>query len=1768
MSDLVKSKRARAAARAWLSRVINTIEAVLESEQEDDYLDSLQTQLSSKMETLKEAQQAVEIELETEEDLNADIAEAAEIEERAEKIRLKLLKARGRKDASGDATSSTTAAVQLPKLDLPKFSGEIIQWQPFWDTFTANIDNQDLPEVSKFAYLNCCLIGEAKRVVSGLSLTSQNYRHACELLKQRFGKRERIVFAHVQGLLNLTLQVHGDEVSGLRELQDKLLSHVRSLQSLDITGDSYSVFLTPLILSKLPEEMRLQWSRTSNDSKETDVEGLLSFLDAEISRRELARAFSELKPSAPRQKSSSGAERGQGRRQQYQQPRRREGPPTAAALHSTATGADGARRSAPTRSGCGFCHGAHPTEACSSVLGLPVTERKQRIQTGGLCFRCLEPGHLAKTCMARCSHCKGKHNVICCYQLYNDNLPGVRVQASDDVRNESSQGATNDPVSLSCVMQPSSRCIVLPTAKVTVQGHRGSVTATLLFDSGSDRSYVSSSLVRKVAPELLGLQRVRYAAFGGGQSGEGEREVFQLQVSGANLSDPSTHRIAAVEVPVICAPLSRPSVSAETLQQFKGLELADQHSVDEKLSIDILVGLDSFWRLMETGSVRGSDDLVAMKSAFGWVLSGGVNTPPGAGTDTVGSQLLSLGDLHESTIRSFWDLESIGIVPEKESVDSDPVLKQFEETVQFNEDSGRYKVSLPWKSDSEEMQLQNNKDLAQVRLKSLSRKLDKDPDLKSKYSEALKEMEDNGVIGELDESDAGFPGPVYYLPHFPVVKEERESTKTRPVFDASAPGPNGMSLNDCLHTGPSLNPNLMDVLMRFRRHQVAVVADISKAFLNIELQQSDQQVQRFLWEENGAMREMKIKRVTFGVKSSPFLLNATLRHHLSLFPDSQVVSELKSNMYVDDWVSGADTEQEAWNMFIEAREILEKAGMPLSKCASNNRIVFDKARAESVSVASADSVKVLGVRWLCSEDCFSFDGVTLPDQIVVTKRVILSFIARFFDPLGFLSPFLMLAKVIFQDLWKLGLGWDDPVPAQYEREFQSWIQDLDTLKSVRIHRRFSAAAWSESLDKVELHVFGDASEKGYGAMVYLKIPKEEGSATTSLVAAKARVAPLKRVTIPRLELLAALLAARLLSHVKSALGLPDSCSYTCWSDSQVALAWLRGDPSRWKQFVSNRVTEIQRLTDPQHWAYCHTSDNPADMLSRGATAEKLVRCQMWFHGPAWLAETSDPAVEPDSALTPADANYLQQETSSRADGVSVEELPAGACYDSEESPTLLTAGKVADSEHNEGLPFYRWGSFLKVIRIVGWIRRFIHNARSRAEDRRKEEDLSFLEISQAKHAVLQSSQKSYFPEDYKRLQKGEAVQKSSALHKLDPMMGSDGLIRVKGRLQQSDLEYAEKHPVILPKCHLTKLLVRFQHEKVKKHAGVSTLVTSLRDTYWILGVRRLAKEVKKSCVSCQRHDAMSFCQPAAPLPGARVTQAPPFSVCGIDFAGPVYCSDLPGQKLYICLFVCAVTRALHVELTISLSVCEFMLAFRRFAARRSLPRVIYSDNAATFKAADKQLRAYFGHLTPEWRFIAPRAPWWGGWYERMVRSIKSGLKKSLGSRSLTRTELETILYEIESTVNSRPLTFVSDDVESDRPLTPNDFLLGTTAGAGFQARVIEDPECISPSILRDREKLCQKRLDRFWSVWSSDYLRSLPVSVSKFSQKGEPRKSSVVLIHDNTPRMQWKMGVIEKLYPGRDGKVRTADVRTSKGVLTRPIQRLHDLEITGEPIVQ
>lgn len=623
MAELETAKKSRSAARSWLTRSVNKLDELVSKAGTDSLdIEVGLRDVENRVASLENAQAAVEVLL-TVDELGPDIEEAGEIFDRVNnstKAASRALRKLNAKSSDAESLSgSVTQSVKLPKLELPKFAGEVVQWQAFWDKFKATIDSSELPEVTKFTYLQSLLEGEARKAVEGLTLTSDHYKVACELLEERFGRREQIIFSHIQGLLNLKPSAKGSGGMQMRSIQDQILIHVRSLESLSIDGSTYGIFLTPLILSRLPVDVRMEWAR-EGAGKEGDLRYLLYFMKGEIERRERAETF---QVSSDRDVQNVHVEE-----------KKKSGLPkvaTAAALQTT------------SQISCGFCLKNHPTWKCWAALKMSTQDRHLRVKEAGLCFRCLRSNHIARKCSAKCSRCQGGHHKLLCSDSAG--------QEEENVNNDSNKQAPQDNVShvgVACSKKSGYEQIALQTAKVRVIGPRGSADVTLLLDSGSDRTYITSDLVKKLGLEWLSSTELSYSVFGGGKSSCSLRNVYGFDVWG-NVNVPNIS-LSGVEVPTICSPLSRPKVPLQVLKSFGGVKLADTYQDTGKLTVDILIGLDYYWKLVKGNVIRiPGEGLAAQETVFGWILSGCIEGD-GSSTSSVSHQLLCLNDLSEGTV--------------------------------------------------------------------------------------------------------------------------------------------------------------------------------------------------------------------------------------------------------------------------------------------------------------------------------------------------------------------------------------------------------------------------------------------------------------------------------------------------------------------------------------------------------------------------------------------------------------------------------------------------------------------------------------------------------------------------------------------------------------------------------------------------------------------------------------------------------------------------------------------------------------------------------------------------------------------------------------------------------------------------------------------------------------------------------------------------------------------------------------------------------------
>lgn len=1303
----------------------------------------------------------------------------------------------------------------------------------------------------------------------------------------------------------------------------------------------------------------------------------------------------------------------------------------------------------------------------------------------------------------KCLNCGDAHTKLMCPLLPSNQ----KLQDANGRKTEFEAASSNEPTYSAANASHACRDdVLMKTVLVRVVGQNGSRIVRLIFDEGSQQSIGGESVITAVGSLKCGEEWTRNVLFGGISTEP--RKISKYKVQLQSLDGKCKRELMLNKAVRICGEISRiPSGPWITELQKRKIWLSDyeQNQVGNP-DIEILIGSDYWGHLVIGKRIRLSCGLVAVETIFGWTLSGPV---PGKRDPTIGMMSISTFLFNaEASLKELWDLEKLGITDpaehktKKES--EQHAYQHFLQTVSKSEE-GRYSVCLPWIEGA--TNIPNNRVIAEKRLLSITAKLNMDDNF-ARYDQVFKDWMHEDLIEEVQEDTV----PCHYLPHRPIIKLESKTTPIRPVFDASCKVGRNPSLNECLEKGPNLIELIPALLLRFRLKKIGVISDIRKAFQMIEVAAADRDFLRLLWwDEKKNVKIFRHKRVVFGVNCSPFLLGGVIEHHLDQVQDEEkdIAIQLLDSLYVDNCVTSVDSQEDYENFKEKSSNLLLKAKMDLQQWERS-------ALSEQKSDFTPELASVLGLIWDKNSDVLS---VNIPTTILsqkISKRFILSQVQKIFDPLGFVSPVTLIPKLLLQKTWNDKTEWDEELNPSIKEEFEKWLNDMKMLENVKIPRW---VFYANSTSKIQFHVFCDASQYAYAAAVYVRVQDAE-KVTVQLLQAKARVAPLKKMTIPRLELLGCVIAARLSKSVKEALSMDDVETHF-WSDSTTALAWIKRNDV-WGTFVGNRVKEICSISKPEEWRHVPGLLNPADLPSRGSSPANFVKTT-WWEGPDWLK---------------------RQRT----------EWPSGQEEINEDD--ILIEMKKASTKMlitlNGTLPWYlkMSASFYKNIRIIAFMKRFIRCLKKEGSSAALER----WEICEAEKFVLGRMQTESFPMDANVIE-GIRIERAE-----------DGLIRVKTKIVNMPESCIFTRPILLPRNSLAVAqLIRTEHYK-NNHAGLQIMMSKLREKYWIVHMRRQVKNVIRSCVVCSRFTCKKTEVPTAPLPEDRVKTASIFQVVGIDLAGPFFLKD--GSKAWMVLFTCAVYRAIHLELVTSLSAEAFLLSLHRFISRRGRPSTIYTDNGTNFEGANNAIKLLdWAKIQKEtqvdrifWKFNVPASPWWGGWWERLIRICKDLSKRMLGRKKLNLPQLETCMFEVEAIVNSRPLTYISEDQDDLVPLTPAMFL------RDIPAAEFPEEKALDAQALRNQHRdLCKLR-DELKSRFVKEYL-------SQLVQRGTEKKSripevgDIVLIEsDDKKRIMWPMARIMELFPGRDGHIRVAKLKTSNGTLTRPMQRLFPLEVSTEEI--
>ncbi|XP_076247789.1 uncharacterized protein LOC143187453 [Calliopsis andreniformis] len=982
----------------------------------------------------------------------------------------------------------------LPKIEIKPYDGNPIEWHSFHDTFKTLVhDNLDIPSVQKFHLLKNALRGEIASVVSALNASEPNYLVAWDLLQKRCNKPRQIVQSHLKVLFELP-EVMRDAPANLRSLAEQAQMHVKALATLGLPTGQWDAILVYMIGKKLDKITRRGWERTLENEDMPTFEQLLNFINKQARGEEI-----EIEVLSSH------------RRNVYQERSQRNN--VGSRGHSYVATANSNK--------CVMCEGNHEIYQCNQFLKAAVRDRLEVIRRSRLCINCFRSNHVVKNCQATgCRKCKQKHNTL--LHFNNENRVNLNNNSTQAVDQAGNSGSNANALTVTCGSE-----VLLGTAQIKILDRFNKEhDCRVLLDGGSQTHFITEELAEKLQ---LQKQAVNLTFSGLGQQATKAQYLVKTVVKARHSS--FTSQVSFITLPFLTGLLPSRQVDRSNMQVPRNIKLADPE-FHKPGKIDALLGNTLFFKLLSIGQIRLSNSAVILqKTLLGWIVTGESNIQPKYRTPTLVNSFHIATSL-DKTLNKFWEVESF-VDKQFLSAEERAAEELFKQSTVRDTD-GRYCVRLPF--NERKQLLGNSREVALKRFYALERKLHLNKGLLDSYSEFLKEYEQLGHMTQVSvkETSKGF-----YLPHHAVVKESSETTKVRVVFDASAKSSTGVSLNETLLIGPNLQDTLYKLLLRFRSYSYVLTADIEKMFRQVKVHAEDRSYQRILWRnsQDQPVKTYELNTVTYGTASAPFLavrcLQQLANDEQNKFPRAAAI--FKRDFYMDDLLTGAATRDLALKIRDEAIALARVGGFNLRQWTSNDAELIkdlDTSNHErTLSLDIDETRKALGICWKPRIDEILYTIKSSENNSRSTKRTILSQIAQLFDPLGLLGPVIVRAKIIMQELWKANINWDDSVPQAILTMWLEFRKELPHLNKFSIPRKTVI----DDPVTVQLHGFADASEAAYGACIYLRSVNKQGSCKVSLLCAKSRVAPVKSISLPRLELCAAKLLANLLKESRSAL---------------------------------------------------------------------------------------------------------------------------------------------------------------------------------------------------------------------------------------------------------------------------------------------------------------------------------------------------------------------------------------------------------------------------------------------------------------------------------------------------------------------------------------------------------------------------------------------------------------------------------------------------------
>ena len=1574
------------------------------------------------------------------------------------------------------------------KMEFPKFTGILRQYATFKRDFQDVVSNPGCFDERQMSLIlrNECLSGEAKSLVHNI----HDYTALWEKLDEKYDDEAEVVEQITRQITNLK-KLEEEDYNGLVKLVDTLEKANLDLTAMGSTAVLSNPMTVRLVMTKCPKTIREGvMSELSGKKQEEEFSVMLRYL---VAKRKDGLRLARLKEDG-KQAGPQGKQRG--------------------AVHATDGRQDdpGGKKggwSCPV-GGCGYKQ-KHFMSECRTFKKLSLNDKGKLLLAKSLCVLCFGP-HQVSSCPKKTAGWK-ECDIGGCGRWHSRMIHGASVPGLVLLGTATGEGGING--------KEATRALLLVQKIQTTNQD-----CTTFWDPGA-----TISLVTNTFADAAGLDGAD-CCFELGGVGD-SKESFSTKLYMVPLVDRNgrTHLIEAFGIPRITRDLT--PVNLEEAAADFGIE-------SEKLErpvgkVDLLIGVDNIDIMPVRVCLINKMALYTSKFGTGYLVGGSMGVSEGdqAKEELNGYAQTVCHAEAKTVIVDFFTAEGFGVdIPrrcknckgcqecgfkaEQLTWTEAMELAQIEKGLTLDAEKKVWTASYPYKVDPSI--LKDNYSQAYACMASLEKRL-----IKNKQLDAFNaQFNDNvvrGVFKKISKEEAhAYTGPVNYVTITEAYKDGEQTTTPLRLCMNSSMKFQGVSLNDLLMKGPSALNNIYSVLLNFRSYPVGFVKDLSKFYQSVLASERDQHLRRVIWRDGDTDAVPKIyvtSTVNFGDKPAGCVALTAVRETADLYRniDEDAADKLKRDNYCDDVASGAEDKDKAHQTSANMDKIVEKGGF-----------IF---KSTVMSGDEGPPRKVLGTGWDTKEDTLFVEvkvnvspkrkGVRMSPDIefkeiqerfpaVITKRIIWRVVLGQFDLLGLACIFFIRLKLLMRDLsGEEGqkIGWDDPVADEIRDRFVSLLEMMAGIQSLRFPRCITPVGRKDKLP--ELLCFGDGSKQAFCSLAYIRWEMEDDTYKLHLVSGKTRVAPMKKISVPRLELLGAVASVRLAQSVQESLSIKFGRRYF-FTDSSSVLGMIRGDCGAFQEFVGTRTGEIKSKSGPEEWFWLPTDKNLADLGTRDdVTPADLHSESEYLNGMPWMRK--------DISEWP------------------VNQKP-GRVPEEEMSPAARTAMVTTITEPLIDLAHH--SSYSKVIDITAIAFQFVNKQHGPAKAKYKEMAENFWLVNAQEGSVM------------KEFKAGKLSTLKPKLTTVKVLNKDKEIVVTSGRLGKALIVGYDKEelPILHANHPVSRLIMEDAH--AIEHSGVDRTLWRSRCTVWIINGRRLAKVIGNNCFRCKLLNKRLEKQVMAPLPESRVPPAPVFDSTAVDLFGPLEIRDTvkkrTTKKCWGVIFCCTVTSAIHLEVAEDYSCDSFLLCLRRFCNLRGTPKRFQSDPGSQLMAAATVMAKWdFGKIhewlskkRSEWHFAPADSQHYNGCAESMIKTTKKQLSLSLGVQSFTKGELDTLMSNVTFIVNSRPIMKrAGEDPLSGGPITPLHLIGGRCTLNVPTVDLDESPR------LTKRLQFIENTTNEFWQKWFQQVFHDLVPSYRWKTTYRNVMEGDIVLLKDsNLLKREYRLARVKEAVPGDDGKVR------------------------------